>query len=208
MQHPLSFSIPAFRRYSDTRLTNSPTIHDQLDVRAGTRSSHRSGPCRRSICERSTGGRQAISRCAWLARTRNSGLPTRARQAHLKTQISATLEFEIELARLVLLRFTCQQMCKADISHPRARASTPTHEGSRDALRGNHARDRTSKPTSAPAAVAKTLDAEVNAPEGLEARPGSLSTSTTALPCHLGRRKSGRGERNDRDGLSTCRQVC
>ena len=85
-------------------------------------------------------------------------------------------------------------MCKADISHPRARAST------RGTPYSNHARDRTSKSKSAPAAVAKTLDAEEDASEGTEARPGSLSTSTTALPCYLGSRKSGRGERNDRDG--------
>ena len=106
--------------------------------RAGTRSSHCSEPSKGAVPAEHLRAQQGRApgplACAKLARTRNSGLPTRARQAHLKPRISATLEFEVELARPVLLRFTCQQMCKA--TDVQGRHLTPARSGehTRDAL--------------------------------------------------------------------------
>ena len=43
--------------------------------------------------------------------------------------------------------------------------------------------------TSAPGAAAKTLNADEDEPDGTEAWPGSLETSSTALPCDLEQKK-------------------
>ena len=43
--------------------------------------------------------------------------------------------------------------------------------------------------TGAPVATAKTLHAKEDSPIGTEARPGSLRTSSTAIPCDLEQKK-------------------
>ena len=63
--------------------------------------------------------------------------------------------------------------------HTNAWASRPRHASAA------HTRERTRATTGAPVATAKTLHAKEDSPIGTEARPGSLRTSSTAIPCDL-----------------------
>ena len=99
----------------------------------------------------------------------------RQRRVHLKTRISATLEFDIKLTRPELPIATCQRMdvrvCR-QLLH--TKSSTPqqqSHTWPRE-----HAHDTNSREHIA-------LDNEC--PGVKKALPGSLGTTTTALQCGL-----------------------
>ena len=109
-----SLELRSMRLPGSTRLPTPPATHPphQLDQPAGAgQASLRCEPlmrepCRRSTCESNMGGPSRV--CVARARARATPAQLRARQAHLRPRISATLEFEVELARPALPRITCR----------------------------------------------------------------------------------------------------